>query len=76
MATTSPSASGRSCSMAREEASALRHEYVGTEHILLGLCEGGGVAEHALTKPRRRPEMPCARTVSQVVKPGKADGAR
>lgn len=31
--------------LAREEAVELRHEYVGTEHILLGLCrEGEGVA--------------------------------
>src|SRR3954453_19481255 len=31
--------------MAREEAGRLRHEYVGTEHILLGLIrEGEGVA--------------------------------
>ena len=34
---------------AREEALAIRHEYVGTEHILLGLCrEGEGVAAAAL----------------------------
>ena len=31
--------------MAREEAARLHHEYVGTEHILLGLIrEGEGVA--------------------------------
>src|SRR4029079_5800884 len=41
----------RSLAMAREEAERLRHEYVGTEHILLGLIregEGGaaGVLEH------------------------------
>ncbi len=36
--------------MAREEAARLQHEYVGTEHILLGLLhEGGGVAAAALT---------------------------
>jgi ATP-dependent Clp protease ATP-binding subunit ClpA len=35
--------------MAREEASRLRHEYVGTEHILLGLIrEGDGVAATVL----------------------------
>lgn len=34
---------------AREEAQELRHEYVGTEHILLGLIrEGGGVAGSVL----------------------------
>ena len=35
--------------MAREEASRLHHEYVGTEHILLGLIrEGEGVAATVL----------------------------
>src|SRR5689334_22046804 len=35
--------------MAREEAARLRHEYVGTEHILLGLLrEGNGVAATVL----------------------------
>lgn len=35
--------------MAREEASRLRHEYIGTEHILLGLLrEGEGVASAVL----------------------------
>ncbi len=36
-------------SMARQEAIRLRHDYVGTEHILLGLIrEGEGVAAHVL----------------------------
>src|SRR5688500_20343740 len=36
--------------MAREEAARLHHEYVGTEHILLGLMrESGGVAAAVLT---------------------------
>ena len=40
----------KSLMLARREAVALRHEYVGTEHMLLGICaEGGGVAEAALT---------------------------
>ena len=35
--------------LAREEAFELHHEYVGTEHILLGLCsEGEGVAAAAI----------------------------
>lgn len=35
--------------MAREQSVALNHEYVGTEHILLGLlAEGGGVASTVL----------------------------
>ncbi len=38
-------------SMAREEAIRLQHDYVGTEHILLGLIkEGDGVAAAVLTK--------------------------
>ena len=37
-------------SLAREEATRLRHDYVGTEHILLGLIrEGEGVAAAILT---------------------------
>jgi ATP-dependent Clp protease ATP-binding subunit ClpC len=36
--------------LAREEAVRLRHDYIGTEHILLGLVrEGEGVAAAALT---------------------------
>ena len=36
-------------SLAREEAIQLQHDYVGTEHILLGLIrEGGGVASVVL----------------------------
>lgn len=58
--------------MAREEALELRHEYVGTEHILLGICrEGEGVAVAALDK------LDVDRTrvrdaVLGVVKPGPA----
>ena len=38
--------------MAREEAFRLKHEYVGTEHILLGLIrEGEGVAAAVLQQP-------------------------
>ena len=39
----------KALAMAREEAAALRHEYVGTEHILLGIIrEGAGVATTVL----------------------------
>jgi ATP-dependent Clp protease ATP-binding subunit ClpC len=34
----------RVLALAREHANALRHEYVGTEHLLLGLLEDDGVA--------------------------------
>src|SRR5829696_3245407 len=37
--------------LAQEEARLLDHNYIGTEHILLGLVhEGGGVAAQALTQ--------------------------
>jgi ATP-dependent Clp protease ATP-binding subunit ClpC len=40
----------RVLALAREEASGLHHEYVGTEHILLGvLREGGGTASSVIT---------------------------
>lgn len=44
--------------MAREEAARLHHEYVGTEHILLGSLEdsvgtaGGALAELGVTRER------------------------
>ena len=40
----------KALAMAREESARLRHEYVGTEHILLGLIrEGEGVAMAVLS---------------------------
>ena len=42
--------------LAREEAGQLRHEYVGTEHILLGIIrEGEGVAFRVLENLRADP---------------------
>jgi hypothetical protein len=39
----------RAVVLGQEEARTLRHEHMGTEHLLLGLlAEGGGVAAHAL----------------------------
>ncbi len=60
--------------MAREEAAALHHEYVGTEHMLLGLCaEGDGVA--AATLMNLGVDSDAIRAlVLKTVKPGKADG--
>jgi ATP-dependent Clp protease ATP-binding subunit ClpC len=58
---------------AREEATALRHEYVGTEHILLALVEGGGVADAALTNLGVNPNT-VRQKVLDVVKPGPEDG--
>jgi ATP-dependent Clp protease ATP-binding subunit ClpA len=60
--------------LAREEAATLRHEYVGTEHLLLGMCaEGGGVAEAALTNLGVDLED-VRNAILQTVKPGQADG--
>jgi ATP-dependent Clp protease ATP-binding subunit ClpA len=57
--------------MSREEAVALHHEYVGTEHILLGLlAEGEGVAAAALTALRADRDA-IRRVVMDVVKVGK-----
>jgi ATP-dependent Clp protease ATP-binding subunit ClpC len=57
--------------LARAEAMRLRHEYVGTEHILLGLIrEGEGVASTALGDLVGDPEILVAR-VEQSIQPGK-----
>ncbi len=56
--------------MAREEAMRLQHEYVGTEHILLGLLhEGEGVAAAALTNLNVDFEAVAA-NVNETVKKG------
>jgi ATP-dependent Clp protease ATP-binding subunit ClpC len=60
--------------MAREEAFRLKHEYVGTEHILLGLIrEGEGVAAAVLQNLSIDAEQ-LRRTIDETVKPG-AGGA-
>ena len=59
---------------ARAQAVALRHEYVGTEHMLLGLLNGGGVAEAALVNLGISPEEVRQR-VLDTVRPGPADVA-
>src|SRR5687768_13073357 len=60
--------------MAREEAFRLKHEYVGTEHILLGLLrEGEGVAAAVLQNLSIDAEQ-LRRTIDGTVKPG-AGGA-
>ncbi len=61
--------------LAREEAARLHHEYVGTEHILLGLIrEGEGVAAAVLTNFNVDLEEVSAK-IKETVKQGKA-GAR
>src|SRR5437016_101919 len=61
--------------MAREEAARLHHEYVGTEHILLGLIrEGEGVAAAVLTNLNvDLEEIP--QKIEETVKKGKAAAA-
>jgi len=56
--------------MAREEAARLHHEYVGTEHILLGLIrEGEGVAAAVLTN------LPMRAAVDEAVRRVREGGA-
>src|SRR2546427_12114288 len=58
--------------MAREEAARLHHEYVGTEHILLGLIrEGEGTAAAVLTSLNIDLEE-LSGEIAETVKPGKA----
>src|SRR5215211_3320454 len=60
--------------MAREEAARLHHEYVGTEHILLGLIrEGEGVAAAVLTNLNVDLED-IQQKIEETVKKGKAAG--
>ena len=57
---------------AREEAARLGHEYVGTEHLLLGIIrEGDGVAVAALTNLNTDVEEVRAR-IEAILKPGSA----
>src|SRR5512135_3634044 len=61
--------------MAREEAARLHHEYVGTEHILLGLIrEGEGVAAAVLTNLGVELED-IQQKIEETVKKGKAAAA-
>jgi ATP-dependent Clp protease ATP-binding subunit ClpA len=61
--------------MAREEAARLRHEYVGTEHILLGIIrEGEGIAAAVLTNLQVDFEA-IQQKIEEIVKKGKADPA-
>ncbi len=61
--------------MAREEAARLHHEYVGTEHILLGLIrEGEGVAAAVLTNLSVELDD-IQQKIEETVKKGKAAAA-
>jgi ATP-dependent Clp protease ATP-binding subunit ClpC len=59
-------------SRSREQAIALRHEYVGTEHILLALLEGGGVAPAVLENLGVDADD-VRKKVLESVTPGRAD---
>jgi ATP-dependent Clp protease ATP-binding subunit ClpC len=62
--------------LAQEEARMLNHEYVGTEHILLGLIrEDGGVAAQALESLGISEEA-ARRQVEEIVGRGQAGPAR
>ena len=62
----------RVLSLAREEAIALRHDYVGTEHILLGLIrEGQGMGAGIFMETGIDPQQVKSR-VLEVVRTGKA----
>jgi hypothetical protein len=62
-----------SLALAREEASRLRHEYVGTEHMLLGIIrEGQGVAASVLANLKVDAEVLRDRVLA-IVKTGKSD---
>ena len=62
--------------MAREEAARLHHEYVGTEHILLGLIrEGEGVAAAVLQNLNVDLDE-IAQRIEETVKKGKAAAGR
>src|SRR6266705_4043007 len=61
--------------MAREEAARLHHEFVGTEHILLGIIrEGEGVAAAVLTNLNVDLEE-MKQNIEAIVKKGKAAAA-
>ena len=66
----------RKClAFAREEAQRLRHDYVGTEHILLGILrEGEGVATAVLLNLGVEPEG-IVRMLAEIVQPGKPSAA-
>jgi ATP-dependent Clp protease ATP-binding subunit ClpC len=59
--------------LAREEAIGLGHEYIGTEHILLGLiAEGGGIAVSIIRNFRIDPGQLASR-LHGALKPGRPD---
>jgi len=59
--------------LANQEAQRFNHEYIGTEHLLLGLvAEGSGVAVHVLRNLDLDPDR-IRREVEGIVQPGSGD---
>jgi ATP-dependent Clp protease ATP-binding subunit ClpA len=66
----------RALELAQNEARRLHHDYIGTEHILLGLIdEGDGVAAEVLRRLTDRPDA-VRSAVETVVAPGDANGEK
>ncbi len=67
----------RTMQLANQEAMRFAHEYIGTEHILLGLVkEGTGVAIQVLTNLTIDPRRIIADIESLIQKGASTDGAK
>ena len=62
----------RVLAMARDEAHRLHHEYVGTEHILLGLMRGGQGVAAAVLQNLKIDLVGMEKTIDEVVRVGKS----
>lgn len=65
----------RSLALAREHAVALKHEYVGTEHLLLGLLDDDGIPSMIFERGGVTPDR-IEQLVKTTLKQGKATHAR
>ena len=65
----------KALALAREHAAALRHEYVGTEHMLLGLLEDDGIPAAIFERKGVAPDR-IAALVKMTVKRGKVAHAK
>jgi hypothetical protein len=62
--------------LANQEAQRLNHEYIGTEHILLGLsAEGSGIVADILNRPDRRPASHGPRVLDLLAQLRRVEGA-
>jgi ATP-dependent Clp protease ATP-binding subunit ClpC len=62
----------RILTLAREEAAKLHHEYVGTEHMLLGLIRNGDGVGMTVLERLRIDTLALSRRVNEVVRAGRA----